>query len=173
MGLQGRGASNVLHLKPYIVCVYMCLCECVHARDRGDVGKILFEVHRVEKRLDGPCVTFAACLRLELRTSCCCLPRHNYDTHKNREGYKAQHELAAIVKTISMFVFVFSGNDEVPHASKVQADYSKFICSARTHVGQANIFRSWFRRCMEYSQICQQSEEGTRIFGTYCRRIRH
>jgi hypothetical protein len=100
----------------------------VHARDRGDVGKILFEVHRVEKRLDGPCVTFAACLRLELRTSCCCLPRHNYDTHKNREGYKAQHELAAIVKTISMFVFVFSGNDEVPHASKVQTDYSKFIC---------------------------------------------
>jgi hypothetical protein len=56
------------------------------------------------------------------------------------EVYKSRHELAEIVNSISMFVFVFSGNVEVPHASKNPADYSQFICiPTRTADGQANI----------------------------------
>ena len=65
-----------------------CMRLCVHAIDGGVVGKIRFEIHRGEKRLDGPFRTLAAVrLRRELRTS---YARHGtIITHtKNRVGYE-------------------------------------------------------------------------------------
>jgi hypothetical protein len=61
---------------------------------------------------------------------------HSY----HADVYKPRQDLATIVNSISMFVFVFASNVEVPHSSKVPADYSRFICiPARTHDGQVNI----------------------------------